>query len=76
MAVGEKYCAAKEHSVPDVHVLEAKRMDKNKDLSDFNKGKLVMRRRLGYSFTITRAPVMSHSWVSRVLKVVRMSGGF
>lgn len=57
MAVGEEYCASTGHSALDVNVLEAERMDKNKDWSDFNKGKLGMRRWLGHSFTIAGAPV-------------------
>ena len=43
--------AASEQSVGEVDVLETGKMGKRKDVSDFDKGQIVMARRLGQSIS-------------------------
>ena len=55
--MGGIYKAASEHFVLKVDVLEAGKMGKRKDLSEFDKGQIVMARRLGQSISKTAALV-------------------
>ena len=55
--MGGIYWAASEHVVLKVGVLEAGKMVKRKDLSEFDKGQTVMARRPGQRISRTAAPV-------------------
>ncbi|ROL49972.1 hypothetical protein DPX16_6380 [Anabarilius grahami] len=57
VASEDKMIAASEHFVLKVVVLEAGKMGKRKDLSEFDKGEIVMARQLGQSISETAALV-------------------